>query len=62
MAGYKIMQLTHEQKVKKARKMITSFEVKKHIPLFSSTQWNERANAKRLKEQNKFTHGKRQAN
>ena len=54
------MQLTHEQKVKKARKMITSIEVKHHVPLFSSTQWNERANAKRLKEQNKFTHGKRQ--
>lgn len=54
------MQLTHEQKVKKARKMITSIEVKHHVPLFSSAQWNERANAKRLKEQIKFTHGKKQ--
>jgi len=42
--------MTHKNKKKLARRMLTQIEIKQHIPIFQSKQWEQRKLAKQLKQ------------
>jgi len=43
------MKITHKQKVKLARKLLTKKEISEHTPIFQSQAWEQRKINKRKK-------------
>ena len=48
------MRMTHKQKVKLARKLITRAEIKRGTPLFTSINWQIRKYARRIKQRKQY--------
>ena len=44
------IKMTHKNKMRLARKMMTAQEIRKRIPIFQSKQWEQRTLARRSKQ------------
>lgn len=42
--------MTHKNKIKLARKMMSRDEIERHVPIFDSKNWQDRAEARKNKE------------
>jgi hypothetical protein len=43
--------LTHQQKVKLARRLMSKAEIKRHVPIFGSDNWGDRVWGKKQKQE-----------
>jgi hypothetical protein len=51
------MKLSHKDKIRLARSMMSNEEIQNNVKPFNSKKWRERTEARRLKELSKMEHG-----
>ena len=50
------VKMTHKNKMRLARKMMAAQEIRRHMPIFQSKQWEQRASARRSKQLKQSEH------